>query len=33
LINPAGVQILAPTFAVVAPGGAVIKGATIPLAS
>jgi type VI secretion system secreted protein VgrG len=32
-INPAGVQIAAPTFAVAAPGGAVIKGATVPLAS
>jgi len=32
-INPAGVQIAAPTFAVAAPGGAIIKGATIPLVS
>jgi len=33
IIDPSGVKIIAPTFTVLAPGGAVIKGATAPLAS
>jgi len=33
VIDPSGVKIVAPTFGVVAPGGALIKGATVPLAS